>query len=255
VEPSLRVEGDKIARLREDFTEVPNIPSLVYYCRRNPGEPHISPKAGNMNSVLFPEDPVDEDILNGARFVVINDARHAFEPEYLQRVVPYFFELKKVKGKKSVGGVSFLFPFMKMNLTSSSLPPSFPPSLPPSLFPKVDGKFKYVTAPRIAFCQVPQRFRDRGDGDPFGNRSAVMFDVTNIGRDGVGGVMSCGQGSIWRVDVLRDGVTSDGKRGVDAMEVRSFSSALVWLCFFFFSHLLFFSFYLPPQKYIHKNRF
>ena len=25
--------------------------------------------------------------------------------------------------------------------------------------------------------QVPQRFRDRGDGDPFGNRSAVMFDV------------------------------------------------------------------------------
>lgn len=43
--------------------------------------------------------------------------------------------------------------------------------------------------------------------------------VTNIGRDGVGGVMSCGQGSIWRVDVLRDGVTSDGKRGVDAMEV------------------------------------
>ncbi len=31
--------------------------------------------------------------------------------------------------------------------------------------------------------------------------------------------MSCGQGSIWRVDVLRDGVTSDGKRGVDAMEV------------------------------------
>ena len=84
---------------------MPNIPSLVYYCRRNPGvskqrgreggregeqtlcistnrhsypslppslppslhlqEPHISPKAGNMNSVLFPEDPVDEDILNG----------------------------------------------------------------------------------------------------------------------------------------------------------------------------------------------
>ncbi|KAM3569664.1 hypothetical protein VYU27_008251, partial [Nannochloropsis oceanica] len=180
VEPSLRVEGDKIARLREDFAEVPNIPSIIYYCRRNPGEPHISPKAGNMNSVLFPEDPVDEDILNGARFVVINDARHAFEPEYLQRVLPYFFELKKI-----------------------------------------DGKFKYVTAPRIAFCQVPQRFVDRGDGDPFGNRSAVMFDVTNIGRDGMGGVMSCGQGSIWRVDVLRDGVTSDGKRGVDAMEVRS----------------------------------
>ena len=49
-----------------------------------------------------------------------------------------------------------------------------------------------------------------------------LNQVTNIGRDGVGGVMSCGQGSIWRVDVLRDGVTSDGKRGVDAMEVCGF---------------------------------
>jgi len=32
--------------------------------------------------------------------VVINDARHAFEPEYLQRVVPYFFELKKVSRRE-----------------------------------------------------------------------------------------------------------------------------------------------------------
>jgi len=32
--------------------------------------------------------------------VVINDARHAFEPEYLQRVVPYFFELKKVRRRE-----------------------------------------------------------------------------------------------------------------------------------------------------------
>ena len=35
-----------------------------------------------------------------ARVVVINDARHAFEPEYLQRVVPYFFELKKVRRRE-----------------------------------------------------------------------------------------------------------------------------------------------------------
>lgn len=26
-------------------TQVPNIPSLIYFCRRNPGEPYISPKA------------------------------------------------------------------------------------------------------------------------------------------------------------------------------------------------------------------
>lgn len=136
VEASLVVENGRMPRLREDFDDVPNIPSVIYYCRRNPGEPAISPKAGNMNSVLFPEDPVDDDIINGAKFVVINDARHAFEPDYLQRVVPYFWELKKM-----------------------------------------DGKYKYQLAPRVAFIQVPQRFRDRGDGDPFGNRSAVMFDV------------------------------------------------------------------------------
>jgi len=47
------------------------------------------------------------------------------------------------------------------------------------------------------------------------------FDVTNVGRDGIGGVMSCGQGSMWRVDVIRDGVNVDGTRGVDPLEVRS----------------------------------
>jgi hypothetical protein len=180
VEPTQTADNGRLPRLREDFTDVPNIPSIVYISRRNPGEPFISPKAGNMNSVLFPEDPVDEDVVNKARFVVINDARHAFEPEYLQRVVPYFFELKRV-----------------------------------------DGKYRYDIAPRVAFIQVPQRFKDRGDGDPFGNRSAVMFDVTNIGRDGVGGVMSCGQGSIWRVDVIRDGITAEGKKSVDPVEIRS----------------------------------
>jgi len=36
--------------------------------------------------------------------VVINDARHAFEPEYLQRVLPYFFELKKVGRRKRERG-------------------------------------------------------------------------------------------------------------------------------------------------------
>jgi hypothetical protein len=47
------------------------------------------------------------------------------------------------------------------------------------------------------------------------------MQVTNIGRDGVGGVMSCGQGSIWRVDVIRDGITAEGKKSVDPVEIRS----------------------------------
>jgi len=181
VEPTLAVNNGKLPRLREDFDSIPNIIRVIYFSRRNPGEPWISPKSGNMNSVLFPEDPIDAGILGPAAFIVINDARHAFEPDYVRRVQPYFWKLEKT----------------------------------------TNGVFRYNLAKNVAFCQVPQRFRDRGDGDPFGNQSAVGFDVTNVGRDGIGGVMSCGQGSMWRMDVVRDGINSDGSRGVDPLEVRS----------------------------------
>ncbi|CAM9857880.1 unnamed protein product, partial [Ectocarpus fasciculatus] len=67
----------------------------------------------------------------------------------------------------------------------------------------------------IAFIQTPQRFHDRtdwNDPDPLGNQAATQFDIVNSGRDGAGGALSCGQGSVWRVQVLRDGIRPDGTK-------------------------------------------
>ncbi|CAM9618770.1 unnamed protein product [Ectocarpus sp. 8 AP-2014] len=69
----------------------------------------------------------------------------------------------------------------------------------------------------IAFIQTPQRFHDRtdwNDPDPLGNQAATQFDIVNSGRDGAGGALSCGQGSVWRVQVLRDGIRPDGTKFV-----------------------------------------
>lgn len=52
--------------------------------------------------------------------------------------------------------------------------------------------------------QTPQRFHDVeewNDPDPLGNQAATQFDIVNSGRDGAGGALSCGQGSVWRVQV------------------------------------------------------
>jgi hypothetical protein len=57
----------------------------------------MNPFAGCVNSVLFPEDSADADILGNAKFLVLNDPEHALQPEFLQRTVPYFFELYKTK--------------------------------------------------------------------------------------------------------------------------------------------------------------
>jgi hypothetical protein len=38
----------------------------------------------------------------------------------------------------------------------------------------------------------------------------VKFYITNVGKDGVGGVTSCGQGSVWRVDALSGLHCNDG---------------------------------------------
>ncbi|CAM9163729.1 unnamed protein product [Phaeothamnion confervicola] len=67
----------------------------------------------------------------------------------------------------------------------------------------------------VAFVQVPQRFedvKDWKDPDPLGNQAMLQFDVVNCGRDGVGSAMSCGQGSIWRVQALRNGIRPDGSK-------------------------------------------
>ncbi|CAM9338772.1 unnamed protein product [Hapterophycus canaliculatus] len=68
----------------------------------------------------------------------------------------------------------------------------------------------------VGFVQTPQRFEDMGDGDPLGNHAVLTFFVSNVSKDGVGGVTSCGQGSLWRVDALR-GMAADGKQTVDSV--------------------------------------
>ncbi|CAM9254221.1 unnamed protein product, partial [Discosporangium mesarthrocarpum] len=70
---------------------------------------------------------------------------------------------------------------------------------------------------------IPQRFPDVeewSDPDPLGNQAATQFDVINCGRDGVGGALSCGQGSLWRVQVLRDGIRPDGTKFINKDPVQ-----------------------------------
>ena len=34
-------------------------------------------------------------VLDKAQYLVVNDPRHALQPEYLQRAMPYFYKLKQ----------------------------------------------------------------------------------------------------------------------------------------------------------------
>lgn len=48
----------------------------------------------NRNSAIFPlDDPQSPPLVGDATIVVVNDARHQLEANFLQRTVPYFFEL------------------------------------------------------------------------------------------------------------------------------------------------------------------
>ncbi|CAM9949458.1 unnamed protein product, partial [Laminaria digitata] len=152
------------------------LPTLVYYSRREAGTPKISPKAGNMNAAIFPvDDPSSVPLVGDATIVVVNDARHQLEANFLQRTVPYFFEL--------TGG-----------------------------HPTVASGGRYRWA-KVAFVQTPQRFRMELTNDPLGNHAISQYDVINHGKDGIGAVSSSGQGSLWRVEALKgqrpDGVIVD----------------------------------------------
>ncbi|CAM9674844.1 unnamed protein product [Ectocarpus sp. 13 AM-2016] len=176
--PGKKKAAKALPRLEEGFKKLfrssPNIPSMIYSARANPGTPKVSPKAGNMNAAIFPNSPGEEPVIGDpARVVVVNDARHRLKTEFLQRTVPYFFKLDRRTGKK------------------------------------------YEWAD-VGFVQTPQRFEDLGDGDPLGNHAVLTFFVSNVSKDGVGGVTSCGQGSLWRVDALR-GMAADGKQVVDSV--------------------------------------
>lgn len=69
-------------------------------CPVTTGEPAINPFAGCVNAVLFPDDPADVDLLGDSRFLVLNEPTFSLQTEFLQRTIPYFFELHH--GKKCV---------------------------------------------------------------------------------------------------------------------------------------------------------
>ncbi|CAM9415618.1 unnamed protein product [Ectocarpus sp. 4 AP-2014] len=157
------------------------LPTLIYYSRKNAGTPKISPKAGNMNAAIFPvDDPTMTPLTGDSTIVVVNDARHQLEGNFLQRTVPYFFEL--------AGG-----------------------------HPTVASGGRYRWA-KVAFVQTPQRFRMELSNDPLGNHAISQYDVINHGKDGIGAVSSSGQGSLWRVEALK-GQRPDGKIVDDPTEL------------------------------------
>eukprot|EP00612_Vaucheria_litorea_P005782 CAMPEP_0171461346 /NCGR_PEP_ID=MMETSP0945-20130129/5831_1 /TAXON_ID=109269 /ORGANISM="Vaucheria litorea, Strain CCMP2940" /LENGTH=671 /DNA_ID=CAMNT_0011987675 /DNA_START=409 /DNA_END=2424 /DNA_ORIENTATION=+ len=174
IPPDLKITAAYIHK----FSSNPTLPTLIYYSRRDPGTPRVSPKAGNMNSAIFPIDyPDSEPLIGDSTIVAVNDCRHQLQPNFLQRTVPYFFKLQGNHGES--------------------------------------GQY---TWDKVAFVQTPQRFpAEISKDDPLGNHAAVQYDVINHGKDGIGAVSSSGHGSLWRVEALK-GIDAEGKRYANASE-------------------------------------
>ncbi|CAM9632852.1 unnamed protein product, partial [Choristocarpus tenellus] len=159
----------------EAFEQDRQVAKMIYYTRRNAGTPKISPKAGNMNAAIFPVDyPLNPPLIGNCNLVLVNDARHQLQPNFLQRTCPYMFDVDPVTKD-------------------------------------------YKWAP-VAFVQTPQRFRTELENDPLGNHAASQYDVINHGKDGIGGVSSSGQGSLWRVAALK-GRSPDGRTLADPTDL------------------------------------
>lgn len=65
----------------------------------------LVPAPPRRNSAIFPIDnPGSAPLVGDATIVVVNDARHQLEANFLQRTVPYFFELSSTNATVSSGG-------------------------------------------------------------------------------------------------------------------------------------------------------
>ena len=60
----------------------------------------------------------------------------------------------------------------------------------------------YFQDPTIAFVQTPKEALTP-EGDPFGNRDRIFYDILQPGRNGCGAAFSCGSGVIWRIAAVR----------------------------------------------------
>lgn len=69
----------------------------------------------------------------------------------------------------------------------------------PSFLKKTVG---YFVDPLMAFVQTPKDAL-APNGDPFGVRDRVFYDVIQPGRNGAGAAFSCGSGVVWRIDALK----------------------------------------------------
>lgn len=59
------------------------------------------------------------------------------------------------------------------------------------------------------------------DRDPLGYRDHIRFDIEGVGRDGMGGVVANDHGSIYRMDVLKDGKDAKGKQIVPEAKMKN----------------------------------
>lgn len=50
----------------------------------------------------------------------------------------------------------------------------------------------------------------------------MLYDIKNVGRDGVGAAMACRHGVVYRVDVLQAGKSAKGKPLVEPDQVREY---------------------------------
>lgn len=52
---------------------------------------------GLQNAAMFPvDDPTSPPLIGPSTIVVVNDARHQLQPEFLQRTTPYFFDVDPI---------------------------------------------------------------------------------------------------------------------------------------------------------------
>ena len=158
---------------------------------------------------------------------MVNDVRHELYPEFLQRTCPYFFTFDRIRRCYKWANIAFIqvshttqhIRFLEPKGTTESgvqkgvnpLQQAVPlPQSPWNIFEvktiSTNAACSDYRRSLLSRTQTPQRFEDRkdwNDPDPLGNQAATQFDIVNSGRDGAGGALSCGQGSVWRVQVRK----------------------------------------------------
>ncbi|MDX2137677.1 MAG: glycosyltransferase [Chloroflexota bacterium] len=60
----------------------------------------------------------------------------------------------------------------------------------------------FFSDPEIAFVQTPKDAA-APEGDPFGTRDRIFYDIYQPGRNGYGAAFACGSGVIWRISAVQ----------------------------------------------------